>query len=81
MGHDPGTYTDAARETATGVLYEYTAGCEPYKYRTCSTYSHMRWYRAECHILYEYVWKDERGESTVNMVESMLSMAENFRMD
>ena len=81
MGYDTGTYPDIACEIAFGVLYEYPAGCKPYKYRTCSADSNMRRYRAECHILYGYVRKAERSERTVSMVESMLFMAKKLRLD
>ena len=62
MGHDTGTYTDSACETSTGVLHEYTAGCEPYKYRTCSADSHMCRHRAQRHILHRYVKEVENGK-------------------
>ena len=81
MGHDTGTYSDIACEIAFGVLYEYPAECEPYKYRTCSADGNMRWHRAECHILYGYVRKEEKSERTVSIVESMLYMARKIRVD
>ena len=81
MGHDTGTYPDSACETSTGVLHEYPAGCEPYKYRTCSADSNMRWHRAECHILYGYVRKEEKSERTVSKADSMPFMANKLRVD
>ena len=62
MGHDTGTYTDSACETSTGVLHEYPAGCKPYEYWTCSTYSHMCRHRAQRHILHRYVKEVENGK-------------------
>ena len=40
----------------------YSAGCKPYEYWTCSTYSHMCRHRAQRHILHRYVKEVENGK-------------------
>ena len=37
LGYGPGIGTDASGMTSNGVLYEYPAGCQPDKDRSCST--------------------------------------------
>ena len=57
-GHDrtvwvmvQGLVTDPAGTSAAGILYEYSAGCKPYKDWFCSTCGNDIWYYFKCYFL------------------------------